>query len=120
MVNYELYMKIAVDFIALIAFLWTITQEWRLRKKANWDEVLTNDELDTINELLTNFQADIKRLKAENTGLKVDVWDYVDQVLRPLNQRLATRATRMKEKELVEDNKKGGIIPYPRKADGTN
>lgn len=115
-----LYFNLAIDSMALLAFLWTIWQEFRIHKRVKYEEILNQDDLDEIDLLLTKFEADLKQIKAQNTALKLDVFDYVDQVLRPLHQRLQTRQTRLKQSEEAQEiNKKGGIIPFPRSKDGS-
>lgn len=111
---------LGIDILALITFLWSIWQEHRLRKKVSYSDVLNQNDIDALAEILEKIEGDMKRLRAENTGLKADVWDYVDQVLRPLNQRIATRTTRLKQSELQSNDKKGGIIPIPVRQDGFN
>jgi len=45
------------DFVAIIAFLWTLIQELRYRKT---QPVITDDKLDKLQYLLDKFQEDIK------------------------------------------------------------
>lgn len=107
------YLNIGLDIIAILAFLWSIIQSFQIRNRVKYDEMITETDWEELEELFKKLEADIKKAKAENVALKSDVWDYVDQVLRPLNQRLATRASRQKAVEIEQNTKKGGIIPYP-------
>jgi len=64
------------------------------------------------------LSAEVKRLSADIETSYVEVWDYIEQTMKPIRSRLETRARReaKREKDEPEDlkepetKKKGGII----------
>ena len=95
-------------------------QHFQLKRKLSSVDVLNTEDIEVLQEALDKFETDLKQMRVEHTTSRMELWDYIDNTLKPIKQRLATRATR--EKESLEDQqtqKKGGIIPYPRQS-GTN
>jgi len=61
------------------------------------------------------LSAEVKRLSADIETSYVEVWDYIEQTMKPIRSRLETRARREAKRESedlkpMESNKKGGII----------
>jgi uncharacterized membrane-anchored protein YhcB (DUF1043 family) len=109
------YMTLAFDLMSIIAIIWTIVQHFQIRSKISQKTVLNQDDLETLQEALDKFETDLKQMRVEHTTSRMELWDYIDQTLKPIKQRLATRATREKEAlDQEQTSKKGGIIPFPR------
>jgi hypothetical protein len=114
MENFDIYLKLGLDTLVLITFVWTIYQEWRLRRKVSYSETLSTKDIEDITLIMDKINADLRELKGRMTTTKMEVFDYVEQQLKPIARRLSTRAFREKDaQEELLDNKKGGIIPYP-------
>jgi len=61
------------------------------------------------------LSAEVSRLKADIETSYVEVWDYIEQTMKPIRARLETRSRRELKKQSEdlkepETRKKGGII----------
>jgi len=67
------------------------------------------------------LRAEIQELRSKFSAFQIDVWEYMDGTLKPINQRVARRLKWAEQKEEEEEEegintstpKRGGIIPYP-------
>jgi ribosome-associated translation inhibitor RaiA len=107
-------MQLALDLFDLVLIAYAF---WRLHKKVNIDDVYGQEELAALDDAVSKIEGDLAEIKAKVHSTKIDVYDYVDGVLRPLHQRLSTRQSRLKQSEEKEQEstKRGGIIPLPNK-----
>jgi hypothetical protein len=103
--------------IDIIDFLLIMYVFLRLHKKANADDVYGQEDLEALDDAVSKIEGDLAEIKAKVHSTKIDVYDYVDGVLRPLHQRLSTRQSRLKasEEKQEETTKRGGIIPLPNR-----
>ena len=119
MENLDIYVNIFFYSVSFIAFMWTIIQSWQLMNRIKKKDVLNQEDLDNLQLMSDEMKAEMKHLNVKLLNNKIEVFDYVEQQLKPIANRLAVRQTREKQRlEAEEPTKRGGIIPFPHK-DGT-
>lgn len=70
-------------------------------------------DIEELNADMDDVFNELNELRARQTAFEVEIWEYIEGTLQPLNKRIATRLRRSEPKDINTGEpmqKKGGII----------